>query len=352
MSQVLAGFHKDWIFHEQPGVKHWWSIKGNSGAACVDWPPMFDFFARHRLPAPEEIREVDFTTASPGVSARCRWLTIEDQIRRNALSSASIRRNPVARRLDGTTSNVACLALDLAPLAPGEPVAARLDEQDLEIPWPDTGSRVWLARASGQWAVAPRPSPAMKGPHRYGPFKQAFNERFLFVYGTKGSPEENEWALGKARYDAETFWVQGNGSVDVVADTAFDPSREPDRGVILYGNSQTNAAWSALLGDSPVQVGSRSVRIGEREIEGDDVGCLFLRPRPHTDRACVGVVAGTGLKGMRLTDSLPYFAAGVEYPDCVAFDSSVLARGVEGVRAAGFFGGDWGVDSGEFAFSE
>ena len=31
------------------------------------------------------------------------------------------------------------------------------------------------------------PSPATKGPHRYGPFKDAFRHRMLFVYGTTGT---------------------------------------------------------------------------------------------------------------------------------------------------------------------
>ena len=42
---------------------------------CVDWPPMFEFFARTRIPRPAEVRQVDFVTASPGVSARCHWAT-------------------------------------------------------------------------------------------------------------------------------------------------------------------------------------------------------------------------------------------------------------------------------------
>ena len=60
-----------------------------------------------------------------------------------------------------------------------------------------------------------------KGPHRQGPFKEAFRNRFILVVGTKGTPEENAWGLARARFDAETFWYRGNGSVDVVTDTAF-----------------------------------------------------------------------------------------------------------------------------------
>ena len=173
----------------------------------------------------------------------------------------------------------------------------------------------------------------------------------LLVYGTQGTPEENAWAAAKARYDAETFWYRGNGSVEVIPDTAFRPDRERDRSVILYGNAQTNAAWSLLLAGSPVQAQRGSVRIGDREERGDDLACLFVRPRPGSDIASVGVVGGTGLIGMRLTDRLPYFVSGVAYPDCTVLGAQMLTQGVEGVRAAGFFGMDWGVPSGEWVWN-
>ena len=66
--------------------------------------------------------------------------------------------------------------------------------------------------------------------------------------------------------------------------------------------------------------------------------------------ACVAVVSGTGITGMRLTDRLPYFLSGVEYPDVTVIGSEMLQQGSKGVRAAGFFGLDWSVDKGEFAW--
>src|SRR5262249_46767066 len=154
------------------------------------------------------------------------------------------------------------------------------------------------------------------------------------VYGTGGTVEENAWAYAKARYDAEQFWYRGNGSIELVADREFDAATERDRGVILYGSAETNAAWSALLGDSPVQVRRGRVAIGDRELRGDDLACLSPRPRPGSDRAAVAVVAGTGLAGMRLTDRLPYFVSGVAYPDCAVLGTETLTQGAGGIRAA------------------
>ncbi|MGC8785782.1 MAG: hypothetical protein ACP5RN_15555, partial [Armatimonadota bacterium] len=66
--------------------------------------------------------------------------------------------------------------------------------------------------------------------------------------------------------------------------------------------------------------------------------------------ALVGAVAGTGVAGMRLTDRLPYFTAGAGVPDCLVLSTDMLTKGIEGVLAAGFFGADWGVQSGEFVW--
>jgi hypothetical protein len=174
----------------------------------------------------------------------------------------------------------------------------------------------------------------------------------LFVYGTRGTPAENQWAFAKARYDAECFWYRGNGSVDMLADTAFTATAERDRSVIVYGNAETNGAWKALLAGSPVEARRGWLRVGERVERGDDLACLFVRPRPGSDRASVGAVGGTGIVGMRLTDRLPYFVSGVAYPDWTVLGPEVLAEGSKAVRAAGFFGPDWGVSTGDFAWRD
>ena len=65
MWKELSTFHKDLRMHEEKGVKHWWNRKNTPGADCVDWPPMFDFFARRRIPESREGLEIDFSTMNP-----------------------------------------------------------------------------------------------------------------------------------------------------------------------------------------------------------------------------------------------------------------------------------------------
>lgn len=192
----------------------------------------------------------------------------------------------------------------------------------------------------------------LKSPLRYGNFTNVFDHRVILVYGTQGNPEENTWSFAKARFDAEMLLARANGSVEVVADREFQAARHADRNVLLYGNADTNSAWPQLLSTSPVQVRRGSVRLGMRPEVGDDLGCVFVWPRAGSNRAMIGVVSGTGLAGFRACDRLPYFVSGVVLPDLMLFGGEALRSGAEEVRAVGFFGLDWLLQTGDIAWRD
>src|SRR6185436_13673748 len=115
---------------------------------------------------------------------------------------------------------------------------------------------------------------------------------------------------------------RGNGSVEVVPDTAFDIRRDTDRNAILYGHGEMNSAsrWVCGAGGVGLSVVRGRLTVGTKEVQGDDLAILVTQPRPASDTALIAVVAGTGLPGMRLTDRLPYFSSGAAYPDWVVLD--------------------------------
>ncbi len=342
MRKLLAEFHPDFAYYERPGAGHWW------GSACVDWPAIFEFFQARTIPTPAEARRIEFVTANPGVSATSHWVTIETQQRALVFSKVVIEQNVGERTFKGTTENVERLSLDVARLAPEGEVKIELDGQSIAAPYPTGEGRVYLARnGEGAWSLADKASPKHKGPHRAGPFKDAFRHRMMFVYGTGGTPQENDWAYQKARLDAEIFWYRGNGAIDIVPDSAFTLESTRDRGVILYGHAEMNSAWDRLLGDSPVRVQRGSVTVDGRTMRGEDLGTHFVRPRPDSDAACVAVIAGTGMPGMRLLHNQRYFVSGTGYPDWMILHTDMLRDGEAGVIAAGYFGNDWSVQTGE-----
>lgn len=351
-AELLGPFHRDWQIWEQKGAGHWWESSDEPGAECMDWPPMYDLFARRRLPDSRERRTIEFATFDPAVSCELGWARIEQQATPLGLSRFDLRCDPLIGRIEGTTENIRTLRLDLGQTAipSGQPLRIGLDGTAIaRVRWPSDG-RLWLTRTGSRWVVA-APSPSReKNPNRNGLFKDVFRNRVVFVYGTAGTDAENAWSLARARYDSEAFRYIGNGSVDVVADRDFRPEKYPDRNVLLYGGSEENSAWNSLLSGSPIRTARGKIEVGDRVFTGEDLAALFIRPRPDSAIASVAVVAGSGAAGRRLAERMPYFTSGAAFPDVLIVSSASLMEGPRGVRCAGFFGNDWQVATGDFAF--
>jgi poly(3-hydroxybutyrate) depolymerase len=343
MLERLEGFHRDFVYHEEPEVGHWWDLSDEPGADCVAWAPMFDFFARHRRPAIEEVRDLSFLTPNPAVSSWYHWAGIQRQQRPFEMSSFELHLDPWRARVSGTTANVEVLGLALSHLGT-DSVRIELDGEVLVVPMPK-GGPLWLERRE-VWTHVRHTDPALRGAHRNGGFRDAFTNRPQLVYGTQGTAEETAMLLAKARFDAEYLWYQGNSSLDVLPDTAFDPAADPDRNVVVYGNAAQHLHWDALV-DSVVRVGVDEVLLGGEASTGD-LGVLAIRPRVGSDTASVGIVAGTSPTGIRLTERRPYLRGGFAYPDFTL----LRHRGDAIVEAAGFFGNDWTVESGDFVRAE
>jgi dienelactone hydrolase len=345
MRELLGGFHPDFSYYERPGAGHWW------GDECVDWPPLFEFFRRHVRPDDAAVDRIEFTTADPGISACSRWVTLLAQEHPLRYSRVRIERTETGSGFRGTTENVRRLALEVPGLTPADSVVVELDGTRLAVTPAGRGERLYFEHEAGGWRPMGVPDPALKGPARSGGFKDAFRNRVVLVYGTRGDDREDARAFAKARFDAEMFWYRGNGGVDVVADTEFDPAAEPDRNVVLYGNADTNALWRPLLGESPVQVRRGGVRAGERSWTGEDLGAYFIRPRPGSPTASVGAVAWTGPAGWSAAGAGQYFISGAGFPDLLLFSAAMLRDGSSGVCGVGFFGDDWSLERGEFVWA-
>jgi dienelactone hydrolase len=341
--------HKDYDFHFEPKAGHWWDKSDEPGADCVDWPPLFNFFARHVRPGKDKILDIDFLTSNPAVSSRNNWVMVDAQQEQLSMSEVHLHLDQGMGRFSGTTVNVARMALDLDVIHDRSKVVVELDQnKPLEIMTNPGLNQLWLEKKKGKWMVADTPDEWLKNADRYGTFKDVFRNRMVFVVGTCGNAEENAWAFQKARYDAERFWYQGNGAVEVISDTDFDSLNYLGRNVILYGNKNTNKAWDVMLRDAPIQVKSGSVELNGKVLKGDDLACLFVWPVKGQKKTMTGVVSGTGITAMRITTRLPYLSPGIGLPDCTILDSKVMTEGEKGVIFTGFFGLDWSMKHGEF----
>lgn len=340
MREKLGTFHPNFGYYEYPGGSHWY------GDHSMDWPPLFDFLRQNSIPEMNQVEQLQFTTASPGVSARNYWLRINQQVQPLAFSHANL--NWTGDTLVGQFENVAHLSLLLSKLHKTTPVTLLLDGQSFKV---DPAKDVHFARHYQQWQLDQAPRAEQKNPQRNGGFKMAFDHKAVLVYPTGGSREENDWYRNKARFDAETFLYRGNGSLEVISDTEFSPGKYADRNVIIYGNSSNNKAWRILLSHAPIQVDQHQIRFGDVSFRGDDLAVNFIYPRRDSQVASVGVVAGTGIRGMKATQGNSYFSGITGFPDVLIFKTDMLKDGLSGVMVSGFFGNDWSVEKGDFAIT-
>ena len=338
MRERLGTFHNDFTYYEYPDGTHWY------GDHSLDWYKIFNFFKERTLKNPKEIKNLEFYTGSPGVSATSNFITIHQQKKPFEVSSFNFSKED-SFKID--TDNVELLEVDLSKLSDSI-TSISVDGKDFNIA---SNSKVFLTAKNGEWTVANSPSLQEKGPHRNGGFKDAFRHNMVFVYATKGSTIENEWYYSKAKFDAETFWYRANGTIEVVKDTDFNPKKYTDRNVIIYGNKSNNAAWNKLLKNSPIQVENNLVAIGSKKLTGNQWGMYFTVPRSDSDFASIGVITATGANGMKATYANHYLVNGTTFPDVLLFDNTVITQGDKAIKCAGFFGNDWSIETGDFKWN-
>ena len=254
-------------------------------------------------------------------------------------------RDNAAKTIKGSTENISMLKLALDQFGAGSTVKITLDSLNtISYKTMTAADSIYLVKQDMHWVLSEAPSPMQKNPLRYGTFKEAFNHRMVFVYGTRGTKPENEWAHNKARFDAESWYYRGNGAVDIIADKDFAEEKYAGRNIILYGNAQTNSAWKALLSDAPIQVDRNKIAIGKDIFTGNDLAAYFIWPMKNSPVTSVGIVAGTGIEGMQAANASQYFAGGSGFPDFIIFRLDMLRDGSKGIITAGFFDNNWKLD--------
>lgn len=327
MEKTLQDLHAHVSLHVQEGAGHWWDGDASPGVDCVDWPAIFELFGgARRSPEPKTI---DWISVDPSVDSSHFWVEVAQPLEYGRPFRVRSESGKIA------TENVRRLH-----------VAGSTSKAELEI----DGARVkasrsdWYLRGPEGWRPdeAGRPDPE-KSARKSGPFKLAFGNGFVLVYGASGSESENRELLELARWISESWWYRGNGSTTILSDREF-LARGPalaSHNVILLGNADTNAAWKSVVPKScPIAVQRGSLRLGDKSHEGAGLAALFVYPRADGS-GLVGAFADTGSAGTRLLETVPVFVSGVGLPDYALFGPDVFTKGDGGVLAAGWFDQAW-----------
>jgi pimeloyl-ACP methyl ester carboxylesterase len=356
MRKHLGEFHPDFAYLEYEDKKHWFGI---------DFHTIFDYFKWHSIPENDVVKTFEFRTVNPGVSSESRYVTLYQQEQlfefsgikatQNIRTEKQIKKDEFlkTRRISLETENLKKFKIDLKHTATSDTLNITIDDSEFKNLSSKKGKKAWFEKVNGKWALSEAPKNTFeKNPKRYGNFKEAFKNNMLFVYGTKGNEAENNWAYNKARFDAETFYYRGNGSIDIISDKEFSLTKYKDRSVIIYGNASTNSAWKVLLKDSPVQVKRNEIKVGSKTLKGNSYGAYLTYPRTDSKTASVSVITGTGLNGFKATIPNKYFGSGTDTPDVMIFNNSVYEEGVNGIEAAGYLGNDWSLENGDIEWKK
>lgn len=340
MYELIKPFHPNVTKYEHPNGSHWY------GGESVDWPPMFDLMRSVRRPLPHEVDTIEFWTPNPMVASRHNWLRVEQQIR--SMEPSSVIAKAEGDVVTVTTDNVAWFGLDEALLRRSLRGVVVDGQRFTLADRPERGVR-WFRRQERVWNMADAPRPRDKSAVRSGPFKEVFDRKVVFVYGTRGSAAEVSATFDAARMLAETFAYRGNSGVAVVADRDFNPGQFRDRNVLLFGNVDTNSAWTRVLEATPVVVRRGRVDAGPRQFAGS-FAAMFVFPRRAEDQTLVGVIGATDARSMAQAARLPILTSGVAYPDWCVFGEDWLSAGLGAVVGAGFFDNTWRIGPADTAW--
>jgi pimeloyl-ACP methyl ester carboxylesterase len=321
--------------HYEEGAGHWWDGGRSPGADCLDWPEAFELFKAHAQQ--KTSADFDWHSVDPGIDETHEWVRVDQLIEYGLPLRVQSLRVDNTRNL--ITQNVRQLFLLRHPPV-GELTELRLDGQLFtQLPRVRPLSFIWN---QGAWQLGEAQA-GEKSAWLSGPFKRAFRNRFVLVYGTAGSVEENRELYERARLDAQTWWYRGNGRGVLLSDEQYLAETAQDRNVILYGNRDTNRAYGELVAaDAPFDARRGVIRVANREHRGDALGAVCILPaRSGRKEALVGLCADSGSRGTRLGHTLATFVSGVGYPDYAVYSAEILRSGDGGVLEAGWWSARW-----------
>ena len=296
-----------------PEMERWW------GAQTIADESIDDFLLDQNddIGRPHSIQLVD---RSDTRSHRDHWAVVHQ--RENHDQPAELNATMVDGNARITTTNVRQLLIrGEALLSPG-PLKVNIDAQDLVIN--SDVDELCLQQLDGSWEIAARCDVHGKSKAR-SCYQDLFRRPLVLIHGTRGDEVQNRHSWAKARFDAEYFWSVADGRADVVADTDVTDEMLDGVNVILYGNAETNSLWSRFMVESPIEVGSGGITIGEEEFEGGDLAVIFIRPLPGDPEGLVLAAGVSGAQASEVMQSVLLTHPARNYPDWMLFKSGQVA---------------------------
>lgn len=338
MVSLAKNLANETLYWEEPGAKHYFDNPNTTIVEAVDWVPLMEFFKSKERTVPND---VVFLTTDIGQNNRAYWVQIDEMEvpYEDTKIEAHIKDG---KSIDIKATNVGQISLDIKDVLNKGAIRIKINGQMINIGW-DGKSPVILHKESGKYMIGPREWNGLhKTPEIFGPMKQAYFSPFIFVYGTSGGNNATEINLQMAVYDANYWMWRGNGYVQIIPDHELTKDMISGYNLILYGSSETNSVTNNLQDKLPIDVSSKTIKIGDKVFEGD-LAAKFIYPNPENENKFVLVIEGTGNEGMKLAGKAKLLGVSLGYPDFIVFDKSIETKGWGSFLAAGFFDNEWKI---------
>ena len=194
--------------------------------------------------------------------------------------------------------------------------------------------------------------PKLKARHKRsglsGPISDAFRDRFMYVYGTSGSPKATEANETRARAAAGSWgrfpaapWQAPKATLPVKADR--EVTREDIAGyhLILFGDAASNRLIASANTRLPVHFAEEGVVLAGRDgpvtYRGSDVGLAVIYPNPNNPERYVVIQGGSP----RATEALASLGSFWAWPDYVIYSAAGYPEKPPRILARGYFNRNW-----------
>lgn len=338
MTSELKNLRYKVVYDEHPDKPHWWGM---------DFPNAIAFLKAHtRNPYP---RKVIFKTNRLKHN-RSYWVQIDqiNHIPKMAKIQGQIERD---NRIEVNAQNVFQYTLLLnGHLVDLNKSVTIITNGTLSYKGkvPASGSITLRAKLNERGeieAYSPVVTPnkgLVKTRNLFGPIIDAYSSKFIYVYGTTGTPEDTEINRRQARQDALDWRTWANGTSTIKRDSEVTQEDISDYNLILYGGPETNGLTARINDQLPIRVEGNAVVMGNRRFEGDNIGVKMIYPNPLNPQRYVVVNAGVTSAALEKIHRIgdPLYDP---LPDYVIFDLQDVAYDRHHFLAAGFFDRNWQV---------
>ena len=174
-------------------------------------------------------------------------------------------------------------------------------------------------------STSPRKIEVNKALQRFGtgkgPIEDAFGSPILLVEGTQGTPEQNlavRSAVEEFRNDwRDTYYVEcpWKRDADVTDQDILN------KNLVVIGDEATNSLLRRIAGRLPIQKSQQGISIESKDVNGDQLGYVFISPNPLNSNKYLVVIGMTQWKPVNVwklnlsrNGVCDYFVFDLRYP--------------------------------------